>query len=131
MTQLEAFLVQSRSKVFVHRESFEGGSALHVHTIGRANSRSPVPYFVKDKSNLFALFGLKAGFLPLFQPAERLAMQQENNGQLIMESPGPAFPLKTTAKVQVPAVDEDADEQRLAAMVCSLENKDECLMCGS
>ena len=56
---------------------------------------------------------------------------QENNGQLLMESPGPAFPLKTAAKIQAQPVDDDASEQRLAAMVCSLENKDECLMCGS
>ena len=47
-----------------------------------------------------------------------------------MESPGPALPLKVTQKVQL-VDDEDAAEQRLAAMVCSLENKDECLMCGS
>lgn len=48
-----------------------------------------------------------------------------------MESPGPAFPLKTAAKVKAQPVDDDANEQQLAAMVCSLENKDECLMCGS
>ena len=54
---------------------------------------------------------------------------QENNGQLLMESPGPALPSKTATKV--PVVDDTAAEARLAAMVCSLENKDECLMCGS
>ena len=32
----------------------------------------------------------------------------------------------------VASVDEDMErEAKLAAMVCSLENKDECLMCGS
>ena len=32
---------------------------------------------------------------------------------------------------QVP-LDQDVERERqLAAMVCSLENKDECLMCGS
>ena len=36
------------------------------------------------------------------------------------------------AKAKVAAVDEDMErEAKLAAMVCSLENKDECLMCGS
>ena len=44
-----------------------------------------------------------------------------------MESPGPVLPLKV-AKASEP---EEEAELRLAAMVCSLENKDECLMCGS
>ena len=34
--------------------------------------------------------------------------------------------------VKAAAPDQDMEkEQRLAAMVCSLENKDACLMCGS
>ena len=51
---------------------------------------------------------------------------QEKNG-LVMESPGPVLPVKV-AKASEP---EEEAELRLAAMVCSLENKDECLMCGS
>lgn len=58
-------------------------------------------------------------------------MLQENNGQLLMESPGPVLPVKTAAKVHPGLNNDEAAEQRLAAMVCSLENKDECLMCGS
>jgi hypothetical protein len=52
---------------------------------------------------------------------------QENN-MLVLESPGPALTLKTVSKSHIL---EDAEEQRLAAIVCSFENKDECLMCGS
>ena len=45
--------------------------------------------------------------------------------------------MATPAKVPVsgkPVVPQDADmqrEQQLAAMVCSLENKEACLACGS
>jgi hypothetical protein len=42
--------------------------------------------------------------------------------------------LKATdsSKGAVQAIDAAMEEERkLAAMVCSLENKDECLMCGS
>lgn len=53
---------------------------------------------------------------------------QENN-MLVLESPGPPLAIKTVSKTQV--VDDPVAEQRLAAMVCSLDNKDECLMCGS
>lgn len=48
---------------------------------------------------------------------------------LVMESPGPTLSLKTISKTQI--LDDPEVEQRLAAMVCSIENKDECLMCGS
>lgn len=38
----------------------------------------------------------------------------------------------STKKVTAVDVDEEMDRERqLAAMVCSLENKDACLMCGS
>ncbi len=58
-----------------------------------------------------------------------MTWMQENN-MLVLESPGPPLATKTVSKTQV--VDNEAEvEQRLAAMVCSLENKDECLMCGS
>ena len=47
---------------------------------------------------------------------------QERNG-----SPDRHF-----AGVKVAALDEQMQKEReLAAMVCSLENKDACLMCGS
>lgn len=51
---------------------------------------------------------------------------QENNGATAVPEP--------LAKVKKAALPVDADmeaERRLAAMVCSLENKDECLACGS
>ena len=49
---------------------------------------------------------------------------------LVLESPGPPLAAKTVSKTPV-VVDDAEAEARLAAMVCSLENKDECLMCGS
>lgn len=54
---------------------------------------------------------------------------QEKN-VLVLESPGPALPVKA-AKAQEPVESEEEVERRLAAMVCSLENKDACMMCGS
>ena len=52
---------------------------------------------------------------------------QENNGATAVPEPM----AKVGKKAAVP-VDADMEvEQRLAAMVCSLENKDECLACGS
>lgn len=55
---------------------------------------------------------------------------QEKNG-LVMESPGPLAPAKAAAKPPVDLDEEAEKEKQLAAMVCSLENKDACLMCGS
>lgn len=56
---------------------------------------------------------------------------QEKNG-LVMESPGPYVPPKLVSKaLDVDAEAEAEAERRLAAMVCSLENKDACTMCGS
>ena len=55
---------------------------------------------------------------------------QEKNGvalAIATESPGPAI----AAKPARPVDPDMENERRLAAMVCSLENKDECLMCGS
>lgn len=48
---------------------------------------------------------------------------QERNGVKAARPAGAAKPV---------IVDADMEkEKQLAAMVCSLENKDECLMCGS
>ena len=45
---------------------------------------------------------------------------------------GEASAAPASAKPSPPDGDDDAArEARLAAMVCSLENKDDCLMCGS
>ena len=54
------------------------------------------------------------------------AFSQEKNA-IVLESPGPVLPVKP-AKAK--DLTEEA-ERKLAAMVCSLQNKDECLMCGS
>jgi len=40
-------------------------------------------------------------------------------------------PLAAKPKAAAPAAADMEAERRLAAMVCSLENKDECLACGS
>ena len=50
----------------------------------------------------------------------------------VVASAGGKVGEETDAKSKLAAVDEDMErEAKLAAMVCSLENKDECLMCGS
>ena len=59
-------------------------------------------------------------------PLSRRRASQENNGATAAPEP-----MAKTRKAAVP-VDADMEaERRLAAMVCSLENKDECLACGS
>ena len=44
-----------------------------------------------------------------------------------MESPGPVLSVKPAKVLDL----TDEAERKLAAMVCSLENKEECMMCGS
>lgn len=45
----------------------------------------------------------------------------------MLESPGPVLAVKPVKAKEL----SDEAEKRLAAMVCSLENKEECMMCGS
>ena len=59
---------------------------------------------------------------------EEVLCQEKNTNVIVMESPGPTTIKKPAAK-KMEFTDEN--EQRLAAMVCSLENKEECMMCGS
>lgn len=54
--------------------------------------------------------------------------QQSPNTQIIATDSASAK--AAVAKAVVADPDMEA-ERKLAAMVCSLENKDECLMCGS
>ena len=64
----------------------------------------------------------------------RLLCQQENDSAInsaALQAPVPA-PL-AAAKAAAPAAPATPEEreQQMAALVCSLENKDACLMCGS
>ena len=57
-----------------------------------------------------------------------LQEQQDPNAQVIATDTASAK--AAVAKAVVAAPDMEA-ERKMAALVCSLENKDECLMCGS
>ena len=59
-------------------------------------------------------------------------MQQEQNSVVPKMAPGATKPLTGAAGSKLAALDADLERERqLAAMVCSLENKEACLSCGA
>lgn len=61
-----------------------------------------------------------------------IVCQQENEGAVnSAKAPVPAPMAAAKAAAPVGPATPDDREQQMAALVCSLENKDACLMCGS
>lgn len=73
-------------------------------------------FYLKNKKNLlFSIQGLKTGMYYLRTKPAANPIQFTLNKES----------LKATEK------QEETKERNMAAMVCSLENRDECMMCGS
>ena len=64
--------------------------------------------------------GLKTGMYYLRTKPAANPIQFTLNKEKLKEAPEP-----------VTASEEEIKERNMAAMVCSLENRDDCLMCGS
>jgi len=133
-----AFIDQSQSfNVHMSDPNFGKLTSLHFHA-WKAGLKTGMYYlrtraaadaikFTVDQQALAKNKAARAAKITI--PLSALPSALKENNMLVLESPGPPLAIKTVSKTQV--VDDPVAEQRLAAMVCSLDNKDECLMCGS
>lgn len=117
-----AFIDQSQS-LNIHIAEPNYGKLTSMHFYGwKQVSPSPTPADAASASKSTLLFrqGLKTGMYYLRTKPAANPIQFTLNKEKLTETQGP-----------VKASEEEVKERNVAAMVCSLQNRDECLMCGS
>lgn len=130
-----AFIDQSQSfNVHMSDANFGKLTSLHFHA-WRAGLKTGM-YYLRTRAAADAIkFTVDQQALARRKAAKASASSKDGSGASTPASGGGgAAPLKDAnggAKKAASAETDEQREARLAAMMCSLENKDECLMCGS
>jgi ribonucleoside-diphosphate reductase subunit M1 len=127
-----AFIDQSQSfNVHMSDANFGKLTSLHFHA-WKAGLKTGM-YYLRTRAAADAIkFTVDQQALARRKAAK--ATKDEATAAAAATSAAGALKESNGAKPKPPAAAEESDaerEARLAAMVCSLENKDECLMCGS